>query len=171
MQTESSDLASFDPYSFVSYEHERDQSSVIALIGACYGGYGQKLELETLDDDLLRIPSVYPPGPNTFRVLRAGERVVGTVAVKARSETEAELKRVFLDPDLRGRGTGKQLVLWAVDWARTRGYNVLHIWSDALYDTAHRLYRRIGAVETGEQRHLGGINNVDELYFRLDLSR
>lgn len=147
------------------------QEAEIDLLTRCYAEYGQRIELETLDEDLLAIPSTYVAPASTFQILVDRNRLVGSIAVKGLvgeeglANREAELKRVFLEPDYRGRGLGKALSNWAFAWASAAGYEVMHIWSDVLYETAHGLYRGLGAVETGEIRNLGGINEVKERHF------
>lgn len=159
-----------------------------ALLTRVYAEYGQVLELDTLDADLLRVADIYAP-PSAFRVLAApavsdslgdgpdrgalGDVVLGTVACKVTADVNgrvrAELKRVFLDRSLRGQGEGYRLSLWAAEHARSAGAQTLDIWSDILFEDAHRLYMRMGAQDTGERRHLGGRNAVDERHFALKL--
>ncbi len=147
------------------------EAPVIALIEACYAGYDQRIELDTLDDDLRDIPGRYGDPRATFRVLFDADRLVGTVALKPGSEPgRVELKRVFLDPAWRGRGLGKGLCLWAAHRARRRGFQRMTIWSDTLYATAHGLYLHLGAADCGVRRSLGGVNDVDEFLFELDLA-
>lgn len=157
----------FEPFAFLPFRDAHTEG-VIDLLRRCYGEYGQVLELDTLDDDLPCIPERYPD-PHVFRVLLEGKRVVGTVAVKLGSPGEAELKRVFLDAELRGQGLGKRLSLWAIQWARDQGCSLLHVWSDVLFETAHGLYRKLGGEDTGQRRALGGANDVEEFYFPIRL--
>lgn len=148
---------------------EEDTEGVVEVLRVCYAGYGQVIELDTLDRDLLEIPQRYPEPRCTFQVLRDAKKVVGTVAVRGGDGAAAELKRVFLLPEYRGRGFGKNMVLWAAAWARKAGYETLVFWSDELFTTAHHLYRRLGCEETGERRPLGGRNDVMEIGFRWEL--
>jgi len=167
----------FTPFRLVPFRREEHEAGLIALVAACYAEYGQEIELDTLDADLTAVPAAYPPPACAFRVLLDGKRVVGSVAVKGAvpdagpdaGPEGAELKRVFLDRGYRGRGLGKKLSLWAFAWARERGARTMTIWSDALYGTAHRLYRSLGALDTGRRRRLGGINEVEEIRFVMDL--
>jgi len=154
----------FSPYRFQAFTPEWERP-LIALIEGCYAEYGQRIELDTLDDDLHRIEEEYLKAGGAFQVLLDKERLIGSVAVKLKKEGEAELKRVFLDPEYRGKGIGKKLSLWAFGFAAGRGCRMLHVWSDALYETAHHLYRRLGAEDTGKRRRLGGVNDVWERYF------
>ncbi len=154
----------FTPFEFVPFGKEHGPS-LVSLVRDCYAEYGQVIELETLDADLLCIEEAYPPPRCTFQVLLDGGALIGSVAVKGVNPNEAELKRVFLDRRFRGRGLGKKLSLWAFQWAERQGIKVMNIWSDVLYETAHHLYRRLGAEDTGRRRPLGGRNNVEEFLF------
>ena len=169
MSTEREPGSAFGELSLAPFERVHE-TGVVELLRTVYAEYGQLIELETLDDDLLRIPERYAP-PHTFRVLLDGPRVVGSVAVKLHTPERAELKRLFLERERRGRGLGRALVDWAAGWAREQGALGLDIWSDVTYTTSHALYRSLGARENGERRRLGGINDVVELYLRLDLAR
>ncbi len=161
---ERSPAPDFDPLRLVPFapEHER---AIVGLIAAVYAEYRQQIELDTLDEDLRRIPEVYHGPECAFWVLLDGDRPVGTVAVKHAPDGDAELKRVFLHPSRRGLGIGRRLVLWAFEWARARGHARIHIWSDVLFRTSHSMYRSLGAEDTGRRRVLGGINHVEEFYF------
>lgn len=159
----------FSPYELSPFVDARDRTGEIELLTRCYAEYGQAIELDTLDQDLLEIEHVYTSPRNGFWVLRDEPRLVGSVAVKGIDAATCELKRVFLDKTLRGRGLGKALSIWAIDWARLAAYSHMLIWSDVLYETAHSLYRGLGARETGEIRELGGVNHVFERGFVLDL--
>lgn len=160
----------FEPFELIPFKKEHSQA-LITLIANCYAEYGQKIELETLDRDLLCIDESYPSPESAFRILMHEEKLIGSVAVKGTGKGEAELKRVFLDPVYRGQGLGKKLSRWAHEWARNRGCRILHVWSDVLYETAHHLYRKLGARDTGKRRELGGVNNVAEYYFAWPIDR
>jgi len=154
----------FKPYRLESYGKEHEDG-LIALIERVYGEYGQRIELATLDSDLLRIGKVYAPPAGTFKVLLDGQKLIGSVAVKKCGKDEAELKRVFVAPAYRRRGLGKKLSRWAHEWAGKHGCTTLMIWSDTLYEDAHSLYRGLGAEDTGRSRTLGGVNDVAEFLF------
>ncbi|MDP7033051.1 MAG: GNAT family N-acetyltransferase [Planctomycetota bacterium] len=159
----------FSPYRLTPFSPiHRD--ALIGLIARCYLEYGQVIELDTLDADLLDIESNYRPPENTFQLLLDMDRVIGSVALQQKTPGLPELKRVFLDPEYRGRGLGKKLSRWAFEHAATRGATTLDIWSDTLFETAHHLYRGLGAKETGLTRSLGGRNEVSEQHFQMDLS-
>jgi|GEM_PF-1844024 len=147
------------------------ESELITLVAECYAEYDQVIELESLDSDLMSVDEIYRPPFSTFQVLLDGRQLVGSVAVKGKQGGNAELKRLFLERSYRRRGFGKYLSLWAFDWARRSGYDMITIWTDALYTNAHRLYHRLEAVQTDARRELGGVNMVEEIHFEYRLSK
>ena len=154
---------------FVPFERAHE-SGVVELLRSVYAEYDEKIELDTLDADLLDIERKFRSPDHVFRVLLDEQGVLGTVGVVRGRDNECELKRVFLHQRARGGGTGKRLVRWAIAWAREQELVTMHIFSDVLYDAAHRLYRRLGAEDTQLVRWLGGRNDVYEYYFRLELA-
>jgi GNAT superfamily N-acetyltransferase len=64
-----------------------------------------------------------------------------------------ELKRLFVRPDHRRSGVGRELMLRAEDEARERGYNALLLTTNAeTMSLAQPLYDSLGYVETTPYR-------------------
>jgi GNAT superfamily N-acetyltransferase len=95
--------------------------------------------------------------------------VVGSVGVDRKDERTAELKRLYVDASLRGRGMGQQLVETVLDWARAQGLARLVLWSDTRFENSHRLYRRLGFEQLGERAIEGDINASREYRFERDV--
>ena len=134
--------------SIIPFE-ERHVPAVLGLIGAIFREYDLTFDPAGYDADLHEIEGTYRAGGGDFWVLEDGGRVLGTVAVVPLSASEVELKRVYLDAALRGRGWGQRLVDHALAWAVARGYRRARLWSDVKFDRAHVMYRRLGFVQTG----------------------
>jgi GNAT superfamily N-acetyltransferase len=89
-------------------------------------------------------------GPGAgFWVAEVDGGVVGTVAIRPRTGTTCELKRLYLGPGQRGAGLGQQLYAHAEAFARSAGYERIWLDSSRRFAGAHRLYRRNGFVLTG----------------------
>src|SRR5829696_636265 len=106
----------------VPYE-EHHGHGVLALIGGVFAEYGLTFEPAGYDADLTRIRGSYFRSGGAFWVLEDEGRVVGTVAVSPLSPAEVEIKRVYLDAALRGRGWGRALVEHAISWAAVHGHS------------------------------------------------
>lgn len=78
-------------------------------------------------------------------------RVVGYLCLK-RLLDEAEILDVAVDGNFRGRGIGRILVRWAVDFCRRHAAIVLRLEVRVGNDEAIALYRRLGFREVGRRK-------------------
>ena len=60
----------------------------------------------------------------------------------------AQLEAVRVRSDLRSRGFGAQIVMWAIDQARQRGCNLVQLTSNQARVNARRFYERLGFKAT-----------------------
>jgi GNAT superfamily N-acetyltransferase len=107
----------------------------------------------------------YTAPRGAFFVVRDGARVVGSVGVDRLDDDTAELHRLYLDADLRGRGLGRVLVERVLMWCRQESISRLILWSDTRFEVAHRLYERMGFVRTGERELPEDLNQTREFRY------
>jgi putative acetyltransferase len=72
-------------------------------------------------EDIEHIQSYYFENDGTFMVITDGEQVIGTGSINRVDADTAELKRIFLLQEYRGRGLGRRLVESLLEFARTNG--------------------------------------------------
>jgi len=145
-----------------------DAQGVIRLIGRVYAEYGFTFEPADELPDLLTFTQHYVAPYGTFFVIRHYGQVVGSVGVERLGESSAELHRLYLDANLRGRGLGRALVEAAIAWCRAEGMTHSLLWSDTRFERAHVLYKRMGFQRTGE-RALNDINYTHEYRYERSL--
>lgn len=144
-----------------------DAQDLYGLIAICYADYPGCF-VDPHDD----LPDLRAPGSSyaqTGGVFWAVEdergRVCACVAVDFPESQTAELHRLYVRPDQRGRGLGSRLVHRAESHARSHGAKRMILWSDTRFTTAHRLYSRLGYVQRPEPRELNYISRSAEYGF------
>jgi putative acetyltransferase len=150
---------------------DRDRQDLFGLIAICYADYpGCFVDPH---DDLpdLRMPSTsYERTGGAFWAVEDERgRVCACVAVDFPESKTAELHRLYVRPDQRGRGLGSRLVYQAEAHARSKGASRIVLWSDTRFVTAHRLYKRLGYVQGEGQRQLTDISRSAEYRFEKEL--
>ncbi len=100
-----------------------------------------------------------------------GEETVGLVRAFAPSEDaeSAELVSMWVAPQARGHGVGRQLVAAVIDWARHRSADRVDLWVTETNDPARWLYESCGFVVTGERQPLPSNPSLSEVAMRLAL--
>lgn len=155
-------------YKVINYS-DTHKKEVLAAIDQGYKDIGYSgIELDSLDDDLNHIESVFQ-APSIFKLVFDGDELIATYAVKIKDET-AELKRVYVKSNYRGKGIAKQISNDAFEYVKGLGIKKLDIWSGTHCSAAHNLYQKLGAIKTDQQRELGGRDQVVEYHFEKFLS-
>ncbi len=95
--------------------------------------------------------------------------LIGTVAIrKIDIENKViELKRMFVLPEYQGRGCGRLLLEYAIDYAKKQQYNKIYLDTRKQFSAAQHLYRSCGFQETEKYND----NEHAELYFEMVLNQ
>jgi putative acetyltransferase len=150
---------------------DADAQDLFGLLSLCFAEYPGCF-VDPHDD----LPDLRAPGSSFDR--RGGAfwvvddergRVCACVAVDFPEAGAAELHRLYVRPDQRGRGLGAALVRKVEDHAREKGAARIFFWSDTRFTNAHRLYQRLGYARVDGQRDLGDISNSVEYRFEKGL--
>lgn len=152
------------------YEPE-DRPGVINAIKSVYDEYRYEIDFDTFDRDLADILSAYQDSGGEFWVLTEEATVVGMIGVIPTEGDTCELRRLYLIKSYRGQGWGSKLVQRLVDWAREHGFRRIVLWSDVLFDAAHRLYVKHGFTATGKTRAIdpNNLTSIERFFIKEDL--
>ena len=129
---------------FVSWSHEQ----ILAHHGVDMStGPGDPHEyVESMLDDLAALKP-----PNGFvLVLEDEEKLVGMGLIKSIGEGIGEVKRMYIRPEYRGRGYGKELMQTLVTQAEELGYSTLRLETADFMPAALEVYHSAGFRERGE---------------------
>lgn len=142
-----------------------DVEGVVALIGRVFVEYGWVFHPAQELPDLFAFDRHYAAPRGAFWVVRRDGRIVGSVGVERIDDTSAELHRLYLDVDLRGRGLGHELFEHVLAWCVRERIPRLVLWSDTRFDRAHALYERVGFVRNGERVLPEDPNDTREYFY------
>lgn len=155
-------------YKVINYQ-ENYKKEVLAAIDQGYKDIGYSgIELDSLDSDLNDILESYQE-PSFFKLVFDLDDLIATYAVKVK-DGKAELKRVYVKSDYRGKGIAKEISLNAFEEVKNLGIKELNIWSGTNCSAAHDLYQKLGALKTNKSRELGGKDSVIEYHFIKNLN-
>ena len=109
--------------------------------------FSRSLEQQNYDEEIARLEEKYGLPKGRIYLVYVDGGLAGCVGMKPSDETHAELKRLYVRPEFRGRNLGEQLVRRIMDDAREEGYAFLRLDTLPGLKSALKLYRRLGFYE------------------------
>jgi putative acetyltransferase len=147
-----------------------DKPGIVSVIKSVYDDFNYILDFDVFETDLVDIQSTYEDAGGAFWVLDDRGVIGGSVGVLPREGDACELKRLYLGKTYRRRGWGSRLFATARGWALAHGFRRMFLWSDVLFEPAHRFYLKSGFKKTSETRAIDPTNPTSvERFFELDL--
>ena len=129
----------------------------IASIRELFLEYAQSLGFslcfQSFDQELASLPGDYaPPEGRLLLAMRDGQSV-GCVALHKLDSEVCEMKRLYVRPQFRGKGLGKELAERVIIEAREIGYKKLRLDTvEPVMRTAVAMYRQLGFREIAPYR-------------------
>lgn len=93
----------------------------------------------------------------------------GCIAITHTEDNVAQLRYFFLEPELRGLGTGTTLLNAALDFCREKKYSHVFLWTVSAQESARILYKKAGFIITETSKNENWGNPVLEEKWELDL--
>jgi len=104
---------------------------------------------QNFDQELAELPGEYQPPRGCLLVAEGA----GCVALRPIDDEICEMKRLYVRPEHRGSGLGRQLVLAIIAEARGIGYRRMRLDTMPKMDGAQRLYASLGFREIAAYRY------------------
>ncbi|MBS0544781.1 MAG: carbonate dehydratase [Proteobacteria bacterium] len=108
---------------------------------------GVDLSYQGFGDEVANLPGAYGEADGRLFFAEVDGRPAGCVGVRRFSEGVCEMKRLYVDPDLRGQGLGRKLALAAIKAAQALGYRRILLDTLPTMRIAVKLYRELGFTE------------------------
>ncbi|MFC7442534.1 GNAT family N-acetyltransferase [Laceyella putida] len=142
-----------------------DRSDVIALHYRSLPGTGANPGEGPWDDDLTKIEEVYLQSGGEFLVGVLDEQLIAMGAIKRKTDTLAEIKRMRVHPLHQRKGFGQQMLHALEQRALELGYHSICLDTTTIQAAAKHLYRKNGYAETKRTM----MNNLEFIYFEKHL--
>ena len=108
---------------------------------------GVDLSFQNFDEEMASLPGAYAaPSGRLFYAENAG-KPAGCVGIRQFSDGVCEMKRLYVAPEQRGAGIGRELALAAITAARELGYRKILLDTLPAMRMAVKLYRELGFQE------------------------
>jgi len=121
-----------------------DRETVQNLIFSVLREYKLPVEPDKTDSDLKDLEANYSEKGDFFGVLELDGKTIATLAVSKLSNEVCELRKMYMLPEFRGKGFGKMMVNYAIDYARTKGFKKIELETASALKEAISLYQKIG---------------------------
>jgi len=113
-----------------------------------YAGWlGIDLSFQKFDEEMASLPGAYAPPDGRLFYAENNGQPAGCVGVRPFSEGVCEMKRLYVEPEQRGFGIGRDLALAAIKSAKQLGYRKILLDTLPAMRIAVKLYRELGFHE------------------------
>jgi ribosomal protein S18 acetylase RimI-like enzyme len=108
---------------------------------------GLDLAFQEIDAELDGLPGEYAPPRGALLVAVEGDRYLAMIALRPIARTVAEMKRLYVRPEARGRGLARRLIARLCEEARRLNYTELRLDTLPMMGEAQALYEAYGFVD------------------------
>ena len=113
-----------------------------------YAGWlGVDLGYQNFFEEMASLPGAYSAPAGRLFFAEMDGRPAGCIGIRPTTDGVCEMKRLYVEPELRGNGVGRELALAAIKAAKALGYRKMMLDTLPAMRIAVKLYRELGFKE------------------------
>lgn len=109
--------------------------------------FQQYLQIQNYDAEIAHLEHKYGPPTGRLYLALADGAIAGCIALRKLDDQRCEMKRLYVRPEYRGQGIGRQLTDRILEDARGIGYRQILLDTFPFLDHALTMYRNMGFRE------------------------
>lgn len=139
-----------------------DCERVQALVFGILREYDLEPDFEGTDRDIADIETHYLNRGGVFEIIEdAAGNLLGTVGLYPLNDETVELRKMYFDKSLRGRGVGGKILQRMIETAHESGFKKIYLETASVLKEAVHLYEKFGFQPTPEKH----TPRCDQAYF------
>ncbi len=127
---------------------------------------GMDLSFQNFDIEISNLQKMYSEPVGGLILASINNKTIGVAGIRKFDSNDCELKRMYVKPDFRNSGMGKQLLKYAIELAIKLNYKKIKLDTHDSMIAAIKLYLDYGFVEIPAYRYNP---NESARYFELNL--
>ncbi|AFY90331.1 GNAT family N-acetyltransferase [Chroococcidiopsis thermalis] len=141
----SDELSNIQNIQIITYQSQYQAAIIKLILNIQQQEFGLPITLKD-QRDLLDIPNFYQQGNGNFWIALYREKVIGTIAAIDMGDRQLALRKMFVDPNYRGKhiGVGQNLLHTLLNWARNKNICDIYLGTVDVFQAAHRFYEKNG---------------------------
>jgi len=132
-----------------------DLPSIVKMLGDDFLGQQREDLSQPLNENYLKAFREIEADPNNeLIVAELDGKIIGTLqlvvtpSLSYKGSKRSIVESVRVDSAFRGRGIGREMMLWAIERAKEKGCTSMHLTSHKDREDAHRFYEKLGFAKS-----------------------
>ncbi|GED69280.1 acetyltransferase CD1211 [Brevibacillus reuszeri] len=126
---------------------ENQYQQVRELFTEYVDSLGIDLSFQNIETELQSLPGEYAEPEGCILLATYEEQTAGCVALRKIDEDVCEMKRLYVKPNYKGKGIGRELASSIIEEAKKRGYSYIRLDTLPTMGQAISLYSSLGFYE------------------------